>query len=63
MSGKWKRGMVAILWHSQTKGRETVNTNCNLNHAPVLDSIIRPFRGAEGDNPKGDAGKMGKDAA
>lgn len=38
MSGKWNRGMVAILWHSQTKGRATVNTNSNLNHAPVLDS-------------------------
>jgi hypothetical protein len=23
MSGKWKRSMVAILRHSQTKGRET----------------------------------------
>jgi hypothetical protein len=23
--------MVEILWHSQTKGRETENTNLNLN--------------------------------
>ena len=23
--------MVEILWHSQTKGRETANTNLNLN--------------------------------
>ena len=32
MSGKWKRSMVEILWHSQTKGRETENTNFHLNH-------------------------------
>jgi len=24
--------MVKILWHSQTKGRATVNTNFHLNH-------------------------------
>ena len=32
MSGKWKRSMVAILRHSQTKGRETGEPNCHLNH-------------------------------
>jgi hypothetical protein len=32
MSGEWKRSMVKILWHSQTKGRATVNTNFHLNH-------------------------------
>jgi len=32
MSGEWERSMVEILWHSQTKGRATVNTNFHLNH-------------------------------
>ena len=32
MSGKWKRSMVAILRHSQTKGRATGEPNCHLNH-------------------------------
>ena len=45
MSGNWNRGMVAILWHSQTKGRATVNTNSNLNRAPVLDSTNNPTAG------------------
>ena len=32
MSGEWRRSRVEILWHSQTKGRATVNTNFHLNH-------------------------------
>ncbi len=50
MSGKWNRSMVAILWHSQTKGRATVNTNSNLNPAPVLDSTDTAFGGVASGN-------------
>jgi hypothetical protein len=45
MNWKWNRGMVAILWHAQTKWRATVNTNSNLNRAPVLDSTQHLSRG------------------
>ena len=41
MSGKWKRSMVEILWHSQTKGRETENTNFHLNHRATSRLYIR----------------------
>jgi hypothetical protein len=32
MSGMWKRSMVEMLGHSQTKGRATGNPNLDLNH-------------------------------
>jgi hypothetical protein len=40
--------MVEILWHSQTKARETVNTNLNLNRRATRRAgdrslTLRPF--------------------
>jgi hypothetical protein len=33
--------MVEILWHSQTKGRATVNTNFHLNHRVTSRLYVR----------------------
>ncbi|SHF63244.1 hypothetical protein SAMN02745206_03755, partial [Desulfacinum infernum DSM 9756] len=34
-----RQGMVEILWHSQTKGRETENTNFDLEPTDVATEV------------------------
>jgi len=36
--------MVKILWHSQTKGRATVNTNFHLNHRATSRLYLLRFK-------------------
>ncbi|SHG28269.1 hypothetical protein SAMN02745206_03608, partial [Desulfacinum infernum DSM 9756] len=39
-----RQGMVEILWHSQTKGRETENTNFDLEPADVATEVCHAGR-------------------
>ncbi len=44
-----RQGMVEILWHSQTKGRETENTNFDLSRPKGAEGVCHAGRAAESD--------------